>query len=240
MNRSDGSTNLDVLLLHGAWCGPWVWDEVRTALTESGLRVVAAQLPREQATAGISRHVAAVLDQIGTQSVELAVGHSLAGILLEPLAAQRPVRSLMYLTAFVPHSGVTLRGQWKTNPGLIRPEWAPAVSSDSAGTTRWTQIDAAVEYMLNVCPPDTARAAAARLGPQAWTLAQDVPEAPLITPSAVVTAAHDRLLDSGQLRRSAERIPNAAFAQIESDHMPMISRPLELTELIRRSLPPAL
>ena len=226
---------LDVLLLHGAWCGPWVWDEVSDALTAAGLRVAAPRLPIEHAEAGVHDYVSSVLDRTGGAPVKLAIGHSLAGILLEPLAARCPLGSIMYLTAFVPVPGMSLRAQWKTNSTLFRPGWSEAVTSDT-GATRWTQIDAAVDYLLNDCRPAEARAAALKLQPQAWALARDRHETPLTTPSTIVTAAHDRLLNSEELRRGGEQITGAAFAELNADHMPMISRPGQLAALIQRVL----
>lgn len=236
MSASPISPDLDVLLLHGAWCGGWVWDKVRSELAATGLRVAAPQLPLGRTDARVSDYVSAALDQAGARPVGLVVGHSLAGILLEPLALQCRAQSLMYLTAFVPESGVSLREQWKLQPPLILPGWSQAVTSDPAGRTSWTEIDAAVDHLLNDCPPDAARAAAAQLRPQAWTLARDIHQAPLTTPSTVVTATRDRLLDSSELRRSAERINVKTFAEIAADHMPMISHPGELANLIRRAL----
>ena len=236
MSASRITPELDVLLLHGAWCGAWVWEEVRAALTAAGLRVAAPQLPIDHPEAGVRDYVSSVLDQTGGAPVKLAVGHSLAGILLEPLAAQCRLGSLMYLTAFVPISGMSLRAQWKTSPTVFHPGWSEAVTSDTAGGTRWTQIDAAVDYLLNDCPPEEARGAALRLQPQSWALARDRHETPLTTPSTIVTAADDRLLNSAELRRSGERITGAAFTELSADHMPMISRPGQLTELIQRVL----
>jgi hypothetical protein len=51
-----------------------------------------------------------------------------------------------------------------------------------------------------------------------------------------VTATHDRLLNSSELRRCGELIADATFTEIEADHMPMLSRPRQLTELIQRLL----
>lgn len=236
MTATPLGADLDVLLLHGAWCGAWVWDEVRSQLAATGFRVAAPQLPIGQTEARISDYVSVALGQAGTQRVRLVVGHSLAGILLEPLALQCGVQSLMYLTAFVPASGMSLREQWKLTPALMQSGWSRAVTADTSGLTSWTQVDMAVDHLFNDCPPDAARAGAAELRPQAWTLARDIHRAPLTTPSTVVTATHDRLLDSRELRRSAERIEVKTFVEIASDHMPMISHPDRLAVLIQRAL----
>jgi pimeloyl-ACP methyl ester carboxylesterase len=236
MSASRASPDLDVLLLHGAWCGAWVWDKVSSALTAAGLRVAAPQLPLGQTDARVRDYVSSAIGQAGASSVGLVVGHSLAGILLEPLALQCRVQSLMYLTAFVPQPGVSLREQWTAQPPLILPGWSRAVAADPSGVTSWTHINTAVDYLMNDCPPDAARATAAQLRPQAWTLTRDIHHTPLTTPSTVVTASRDRLLDSSELRHSAERIDVKRFAEIEADHMPMISHPRQLAELIQRAL----
>jgi len=227
--------SIDIVLLHGAWCGPWIWHETAQMLRSQGLTVCAPQLPIER-PAGLEDYVASVLAETGDATIGLAVGHSLAGILLESLAARTRVQRLMYLAAFVPRPGRTLRDQWRRSPALLQAGWGSAVGAGPGDTTRWTDLDAAAEVLFGDCAPEVARGAAARLAPQSWALTRDHFAGTLTTPSTVVVATRDQLLDPATLCRSARVISRRHAETIDAGHMPMISRPDELARMIVRTL----
>ena len=139
--------SIDVVLLHGAWCGPWIWEETEAVLRARGLTVSSPQLPIER-PARVEDYVASVLAQTGGAPIGLAVGHSLAGILLEPLAMRTPVQRLMDLAAFGPQPRIALRDQWRWTPTLLQPGWGAAVGAGPGDTTRWTDIDVAAEVLF--------------------------------------------------------------------------------------------
>lgn len=102
------------LLVHGAWSGGWVWDDVARRLEKSGHRVTAVeQLPSAgpdpasltDLTADAD-HVRTVLDTLDGPVV--LVGHSYGGMVITELADHPKVRHSVYLAAFWPQRGQSL------------------------------------------------------------------------------------------------------------------------------------
>jgi pimeloyl-ACP methyl ester carboxylesterase len=99
------------LLVHGAWCGGWIWDDLVTQLEKSGHDVtVVEQLP----SAGIdpaslgdltadAAHLRQVLDEVDEPVV--LVGHSYGGTVITEMADHPKVRHSVYLAAFWPQRG---------------------------------------------------------------------------------------------------------------------------------------
>lgn len=99
------------LLVHGAWSGGWVWDDLVPQLDQAGHDVtVVEQLP----SAGIdpaslgdltadAAHVRHVLDEMDGPVV--LVGHSYGGTVITEFADHPKVRHSVYLAAFWPQRG---------------------------------------------------------------------------------------------------------------------------------------
>jgi pimeloyl-ACP methyl ester carboxylesterase len=102
------------VLVHGGFCGGWVWDDVvdRLAKAGCGARVV-DQLPSggtDPALLGGLRddtdHVRAMLETIDEPVV--LVGHSYGGMVITELADHPKVGHSVYLTAVWPQRGQAL------------------------------------------------------------------------------------------------------------------------------------
>lgn len=103
-----------VLLVHGAWHGPWCWDEWSAALADAGYRPRAIALPghTEPGTTHriwnrLGEYVEAVgseLDFLGPDTV--VVAHSMGGLVAQKMLERRSA-ALGILLASVP-----LRGVW--------------------------------------------------------------------------------------------------------------------------------
>ena len=83
-----------VVLVHGAWEGPWVWDEVRRYLDLARIASAAVALPSvgedTGKLGGLADDVAAVsavLDELSGPFV--LVGHSYSGVPVTEVAAAR-------------------------------------------------------------------------------------------------------------------------------------------------------
>ena len=143
-----------VVLVHGAWQGPWVWDEVRRYLDFARIASATVALPSVGAVSskipGLADDVAAVsavLDELSGPFV--LVGHSYSGVPVTEVAAARDdVTHVVYVCAFAVPAGTSmldvLGGQphewWifaedgesimPDNPGaLLFSECAPAVAN---------------------------------------------------------------------------------------------------------------
>ena len=86
-------TSSTLLLIHGAWCGGWVWEPVHAASRERGVRVeVIEQLPSAGPHAGSFGDLGADVECVTTRLSELGgsvvvCGHSYAPVVMTELAA---------------------------------------------------------------------------------------------------------------------------------------------------------
>lgn len=224
---------VDVVLLHGAWFGGWCWDSMCRELADRGLRATAPDLPGGDPDAGLGDYVRAAMASIGRQGAPVVVGHSLAGILLDPLAAAVPVRQFIHLTAFVPHATMSLRDQWRQHPEMFVAGWDRGVRQGTLGTSRWVDLDAAAAVLMHDCPASTRAAAAARLRTQAWAISGVPFVARRVTRTTHVIADDDRLLSSQWLYAQAlEDDLCREVRWLPGGHCPMLSRPAALADIV--------
>src|ERR1700735_2407480 len=105
------------VLVHGAFCGAWIWRPLTDRLKALGHSVEAFDLPGAGDDPTPAREVtldacAARLFEVLAASSEPAIvaAHSMGGIIATQGAARCPgrVASLVYVTAFVPQDGQSL------------------------------------------------------------------------------------------------------------------------------------
>ena len=114
------TTPATVVLIHGAWHGPWCFDKVVAGLEARGVPVVAVERRRMHEASGQLRGVTdsgeneaivrAALEQI--EGPIVALGHSFGGVSLTtaPLGNDN-VKHLVYLTAIMPDTDGSDAGQ---------------------------------------------------------------------------------------------------------------------------------
>ena len=89
---------MSVVLVHGAWHGPWAWDGVVADLERLGVPVDAVELP----FTGFPDDAAAArvaIERAGPGAV--VCGHSYGGFVISAAARDLPVGHLVYLCAFM-------------------------------------------------------------------------------------------------------------------------------------------
>jgi pimeloyl-ACP methyl ester carboxylesterase len=163
-----GRSRPSFVLVHGAWHDARAWDQLREVLEHRGCRSVAVDLPAEDVTVdacGYAQLVAAAAAELGPPP-PVIVGHSLAGITIPLVPGLTPVSRLVYLAALIPRPGEAI-------VDVIAQEAALAavngIARDEHERSYWSPADAAIEVLYHDCEPAIARAAAARLRPQART-----------------------------------------------------------------------
>ena len=87
-----------VMLVHGAWHGPWCWYKVIDGLGARGVTVVAPELPLLQGVGADAEVVATAL--AGIDEPVVLLGHSYGGQVISLAGRDRDqVRHLVYLCA---------------------------------------------------------------------------------------------------------------------------------------------
>jgi pimeloyl-ACP methyl ester carboxylesterase len=220
-----------VVLVHGAWHGPWCWDDLRPRLERLGWRTTAPQLasasdsgtePRPGLYADaevLARHID------GIDGPVVLVGHSYGGAPVTEFAGRGigRVTQLVYVAAYQPDVGESL---YATH-GAPTPD-------DVSGVV--PVPDNPVDTFYNDVAPDVAAEAARRLVPQAvrsWT--EDVRTAGWRTiPATYVLCEKDQALAPAMQEKFARRA--GSLYRLASGHSPFLSMPDELADVLDQIL----
>lgn len=222
----------NVVLVHGAWSDPTVWQEVSATLRQDGHHTVAVELPMTSLDddMAVTRRGIATL----TGPVTL-VGHSYGGSVISGAARHQPrVASLVFVAAYVLDEAETIpmvSARGTNMPGRAAIRFA----ADGWSDLDPHQFGSAVAHDL---PEETARALAASQRPTHGSC--------LTTPAgrgawhdlscAYVVSAEDRILDPGLQRWFAER-SGADVTELPASHFSPLSRPRDVAEAITTILP---
>ena len=239
MGAGNGApTRPTAVLVHGGLLGSWCWDKVVAELAARGLESVTVDLPIEDPAAGAAAYADVVVRSAdGLPSVVL-VGHSMSGVCV-PLAAHRlPIRHLVLVGAVLPVPGQSMAEQFAADPALVS-EAQQAFQFDELGRFCLPEEDARRVYFHD-CPDDVATWAAAKLRPQASTIATEI--TPLHAwpqvPSTYVLCTEDRAMPPAWGRRVVPERLGITPVEIPGGHAPFLSRPARLAEIIAAAAAP--
>ena len=227
---ADTGTLPTIVLVHGAWHGPWSWDQVLPLLTEQGFAVRTVDLPSSgpdvDALGDLADDVAAVsavLDDVA--GPKILVGHSYGGLpITEASAGRDDVVRLVYVCAFLLDVGASLLDAAGGEPPAF---WQ--VSADG----RWMTADQPEQVFYGDCPPDVTAAAVARLTPQSMSSCTTPLRAAgwATLPATYVVADADAGLPAAvQEMMAAGRAEDVRH--IDSAHSPFFARPRELADIL--------
>jgi pimeloyl-ACP methyl ester carboxylesterase len=220
-----------LVLVHGAWHGPWAWDRLVEEL--DGVRVRRVSLPSvgtDPASLGDlyddAEAVRSVVADIDGPVVVCA--HSYGGApATEGLADLGNVAGLVYLCAFQLDVGDSLASAVGGEP----LEWWDMHEDEGyVAALRPAEI-----FYADVDDP-TARASIAQLGHQSLVaLGQPLTKAAWRTvPSTYVVCEQDRAIPVFAQEAMSQR--SKRVLRLASSHSPFLSRPAELAEILRAEL----
>jgi Alpha/beta hydrolase family len=223
MDLEDRRRNL--LLVHGAWHGPWCWEELTPALEGHGWNVHVVDLPSASSdsadNAGMyddARTIRDHLDQIDGEAV--IVAHSYGGIpVTQAAAGASNVAQIVYLAAF----------QLDVGDALVGAVDDPLPIGDS-GTMQPPPDPIAMLY--GDVAPDVADRAVALLVPQTVrSFNEQLTEAAWRTvPSVYLVCERDGALPVALQESMATRA--TTVHRLPSEHSPFLSMPDELARLL--------
>ena len=233
----------DILLLHGAFVGGWVFERLRGELNRRGWRTHAPDLPfhgsefaaapphpdlARQGLADYRNAMAAEIHRI-TQSSSLAshpapvlIGHSLGGLLAQQLAAQNLACAAVLLAPVAPW-GTLPHSKWEleTVAGLLK-----AGSLTRKGLS--PDFEIAAHYSMDRIPPALQRDIFARMVPESgrvlfetllwwfdWHAASHVAAHRIQVPLLVIGGSDDKVTPAATCRAVARKYPGrAVFREI--------------------------
>ncbi len=226
------------VLIHGSWHGSWCWDKVVPLLTREGHNVEAPDLPghgRDKTPlSGVSlkAYVDRVCEVLDAQrDPVILVGHSMGGIVITQTAEYRPekIETLVYLSAFLPRDGESLRRLSEGDSGSVLAAHMIRAQDGSSVVVRAEGIK---ESFYDDCSDEDVAWARSLLVAQA--------AAPLVTPIRTTDARFGRvrriyiscLRDKAITPSCQERMYNALPCEkvvtMDTSHSPFFSAPQEL------------
>lgn len=218
-----------VIMVHGAFCGGWVFDRFRAPFEAAGHRVIAPDLrghgahEPEEAVTGVSmadyaKDIAKLCDAQGEPPI--LIGHSLGGLVAQLAAVRRPPRALILLAPSPPWgvAGSTVE-EAVTAFGLhlLGPFWTQAVAPDPSLMRA---------YSLNRLGTREREAAIGRLrresGRALWEtlnwwldpfMTTSLGAGPIRAPALAIAGAQDVVHPPATVRQTAERV-GAEFREL--------------------------
>ena len=224
------------LLVHGAWCGGWVWDGVAERLTKAGHRArVVDQLPSsgtDPAALGDltddAEHVRTMLDAHAEPVV--LVGHSYGGMVITELADHPTVRHSTYVAGFWPQRGQSVESLRGDAP---MPDWAVPRDDGTFEITR--DLELARDSLCPDLDRERARELHARFvlqSPAAFAVPSSAPDRRHPTSYMITTLEPDTCVP---VRAQEAMAANAdTVVRLSAAHFVQLSRPDELAEALGR------
>ena len=221
-----------VALVHGAFHGAWCFDKLVPELAARGLQPLAIDLPKDDPAAGNIRNAEVILEALRDHDDVMLVGHSLAGLSVPLVAAQRPLRRLVYLCSLIPQPGLS-GFDWIPDAGVALFDWGAHQIDHADGTTSW-DVARGAGMFVNECDPADAAWAIARLGRQALLPSTEpCPLAALPTvPSSSILCLNDRVISPAWSRQAAREQLGSEAIELPGDHSPFLSQPARLAETL--------
>jgi pimeloyl-ACP methyl ester carboxylesterase len=226
-----------IVLVHGAWHGPWCWERLTPYLQAQSLAVATVELPSVASStpAGLAQdaeHLTRTLK--GIPGPVILCGHSYGGMVISAAdTREADVRHLVYLCAYLTEAGESVESSLRS-AGERRPgHWIRRLSDGR------TQVDAqrAATLFFNDCAAPVRDWAIARLRPH-WgeCLAQSVDDpAWRRHASTYVVASADEAL-SPRLQREFYSARAGRVVSLPGGHSPFLSRPAQLAQILASTL----
>lgn len=228
------TTPATVVLVHGAWHGPWCFDKVVAGLESRGVPVVNVERRRVDEASGELRGVTnsadneaivrAALDEV--EGPVVLLGHSFGGVAITtaPLGNEN-VKHLVYLTAIMPDTDGAIPDNF------ANPELVGAIQAAEDGSTT-VQADLIRKIFYGQCSDDDYDRAMSELVRDEAAIPFDAPRDTAwrqIETTYVVCTEDRALLAPGQreLARRANRV-----AEWATDHSPFFSAPNLVVDLL--------
>ncbi|MFC0387541.1 alpha/beta fold hydrolase [Muricoccus vinaceus] len=215
----------NVVLVHGAWADGSSWEKVIPILQAAGLHVTAVQNPLTSLAAADAetRRVLALQD-----GPTVLVGHSYGGTIISDTGTAANVSALVYVAARAPDADedvAAVNARFPAAParsGLVTHDGLTTLSEEAF--TQYFASDlptAQAKILFAVQQPTATSTFTTRTTAAAWHG----------KPTFYAVAKQDLTISPDLERFFAQRM-NATTIEVDSGHLPMISQPEAIANLI--------
>jgi pimeloyl-ACP methyl ester carboxylesterase len=218
----------NIVIVHGAWADGSSWSKVIPLLQAKGLHVVAVQNPLTSLVDDVAATKRAIALQDGPV---LLVGHSYGGVVITEVGDPKVV-GLVYVAALAPSEGESVASITKPFPAA---PLGSEVRADAEGFLTVTPKGIAEDFAQDL-PDSEKQLLTATQGPTAAAVfgATVTTAAWKNKPSWYVIASNDRAV-APELQKAEAAAMKAASITIPSSHVPMLSHPKEVADLIEQA-----
>ena len=220
-------SNVNVVLVHGAWADGSSWSKVIPPLQAAGYNVDAPQIPLTSLQADIDVTRRWLRRQSGPI---VLVGHSYGGAVIAGAANDVPdVQALVYIAGWGVDEGESLEALSKQGPA---PAGAAQIRPDTEGFL-WIDTDGFYKAFVADATPTEAAIMAAVQKPLSVASFTDVsgPVAWKKLPSWFLISSADQMIPPAAQEFFARRM-NATTRTVASSHASLVSHPNEVTDII--------
>ena len=221
---------MDILLIGGLWLNGSVWDRVASAVEPLGHRPVPLTLPGQgdgPVSATLDDQLAAVLAAVdAAPGKSMVVGHSAACTLAWLAADRRPERlaKVTLIGGFPSADGQSYADFFEVRDGVMPfPGWSPFEGPDAADLDEKARRELAAAAIP--VPAGVARGVVQLADARRF----DVPVV-LVCPEFTPAQARE-WINAGDVPELA-RAKRVDFADIDSGHWPMLTKPVELARIL--------
>jgi pimeloyl-ACP methyl ester carboxylesterase len=223
------SNDLTIVLVHGAWADGSSWAKIVGPLAADGIKVTAAPLSwtsfRDD-VAALDRTLERVTGPV------VLVGHAYAGAVIAATRSEK-VKALVYVAALAPDEGETVADVfYRIEP---HPE-APKLAPDGHGLIWLPEGAFAAAFAQHATAEELAVLAAVQrpISPACITVAVGRPLWK-DRPTWFLVAEQDRMIVHENQRFMAERM-EARTRSHPVDHMPLVTAPSVVVDIIREAI----
>jgi pimeloyl-ACP methyl ester carboxylesterase len=218
-----------VVLAHGAFADGSSWQKVIPILSEAGLKVIAVQNPLDSLENDVAFTKRAIKE---AQGPVVLVGHSWAGVVITEAGNDAKVRSLVYVAAYAPDTGESLRDVVSKYPAS---EARKSFLQDDEGYLRLSD-EAVTKYFAPDLPPGEQRLIGAVQGRyHVRTFTSPVSRAARRDKPTFTVVSTEDLIIPPQLQRDQVKAAKAAAIEVAGSHVVMLSHPERVADHIIRA-----
>lgn len=215
----------NVVLVHGAFADGSGWRGVYDDLTARGYRVTIVQNPLTSLADDVAATRRALARQDGGT---ILVGHSWGGVVITEAGVEEKVKGLVYVSALTADVGETAGDQYE---GFGIP--STFVIDEQADGFGFINLERFKEgFAADVSDADAAFMRDSQVPIAMSAFATPVTQAAWRTrPSWFIIATEDAAISPAMLHQQAEKI-GATKVEIRASHVPMVSHPREVADVI--------
>ena len=221
------SSKASIVFAHGLWADGSCYGKVMRLLQADGHEVISAQNQLNT----VEDDVAAVRSALGrVSSPSVLVGHSYGGTVITAAGTDDRVAALVYICALAPEEGETSQAEQERHPRT------PVFDHVEVNDGRlWMKRSGTPEFCGDLSADEQEIIWATQTVPLADLFSQPVHGAAWKSkPSWYIVGANDRTVHP-ELERFVAKRMNAKITELASSHVPMLSQPQRVYEVIREA-----